>query len=78
MFRRLPRRTRESVLTQAIALLVALAGAGSDLKRSVANHAQSTSIELPASNDIFLSHAREVAGLVGVAPQVEHRTTEAG
>jgi hypothetical protein len=34
---------------------------GSDLKRSVTKQAQSKSIELPGSHDIFLSHAREAA-----------------
>jgi len=59
MLRRSPRRTLEAIVTQAIALIVALAG--SDLKRSVTKRAQSKSIELPGSHDIFLSHAREVA-----------------
>jgi hypothetical protein len=59
MLRRSPRRTLEAIVTQAVALIVALAG--SDLKRSVTKQAQSKSIELLGSHDIFLSNAREVA-----------------
>jgi hypothetical protein len=60
MLRRSPRRTLEAIVTQAVALIVALAG--SDLKRSVTKQAQSKSIELPGSrHDISLSHARKVA-----------------
>ena len=60
MLRRSPRRTLKAIITQAVALVVALAG--SDLKRSVTKQAQSKSIELPGSrHDISLSHAREVA-----------------
>jgi hypothetical protein len=54
MLRRSPRRTLEAIVTQAVALIVALAG--SDLKRSVTKQAQSKSIELPGSrHDISLS-----------------------
>jgi hypothetical protein len=58
MLRRSPRRTLKAIITQAVALIVALAG--SDLKRSVTKRAQSKSIEL-LGNDIFLSDARAVA-----------------
>jgi hypothetical protein len=55
MFGRSPRRTPEAIVTQAIALIIALAG--SDLKRSRAKQTQSTkNTELPGSHDIFLSH----------------------
>jgi hypothetical protein len=47
MLRRSPRRTLKAIITQAVALVVALAG--SDLKRSVTKQAQSKSIELPGS-----------------------------
>jgi len=61
MFHRSPRRTLEAIVTQAITLIVVLAA--SDLKRSVAKHAQLTeNTELPGSHDIFfLSHAGAVA-----------------
>ena len=39
ILRRSPRRPLEAIVTQAVALIVALAG--SDLKRSVTKHAQS-------------------------------------
>src|SRR6516162_7023954 len=44
MLRRSPRRTLKAIITQAVALIVALAG--SDLKRSVTKRAQPKSIEL--------------------------------
>ena len=47
MLRRSPRRTLKAIITQAVALIVALAG--SDLKRSVTKQAQSKSIELLGS-----------------------------
>jgi hypothetical protein len=60
MLRRSPRRTLEAIVTQAVALIEALAGF--DLKRCVTKQAQSKSIELPGSrHDISVSHAREVA-----------------
>jgi hypothetical protein len=59
MLRRSPRRTLEALVTQAVALIVALAGF--DLKRSVTKPAQSKNIELPGSRHISLSRAREVA-----------------
>ena len=59
MLRRSPRRTLEAIVTQAVALIVALAG--SDLKRSVTKQAQSKNIELLGRHDIFLSHTRAVA-----------------
>jgi len=59
MLRRSPRRTLKAIITQAVALIVALAC--SDLKRSVTQRAQSKSIELLGSHDIFLSDARAVA-----------------
>ena len=59
MLRRSPRRTLKAIITQAVALIVALAG--SDLKRSVTKRAQPKSIELLGRHDIFLSHTREVA-----------------
>ncbi len=44
---------------------IALGGfRGSHLKRSVAKQAQSKSIELPGSNAVFPSHAREVGALI--------------
>jgi hypothetical protein len=55
MFHRSPRRTLEAIVTQAVALIVALAG--SDLKLSVTKQGQSKSIELLANHD--LPHARE-------------------
>jgi hypothetical protein len=58
----------QAIITQAVALVVALAG--SDLKRSVTKQAQSKSIELPGSrHDISLSHAREVATFSRARPQ---------
>jgi len=71
MLRRSACRTPEAIVTQAIALIVALAG--SDLKRSLTKQAQSKSIQLPGSHDIFFSFtrarggsflAREVAALI--------------
>jgi len=59
MLRRSPRRTLKAIITQAVALIVALAC--SDLKRSVTQRAQSKSIELLGSHDIFLPDARAVA-----------------
>jgi hypothetical protein len=60
MFHRSPRRTLEAIVTQAITLIAVLAA--SDLKRSVAKHAQLTkNTELPGSHDIFSSHAGAVA-----------------
>ena len=59
MLRRSPRRILEAIITQAVALIVALAG--SDLKLSVTKQGQSKSIELPGRHDISLLHAREVA-----------------
>jgi len=56
MLRRSPRRTLKAIITQAVALIVALAG--SDLKRSVTKR---ESIELPGRHDISLLHAREMA-----------------
>jgi hypothetical protein len=56
MLRRSPRRTLKANITQAVALIVALAG--SDLKRSVTKR---ESIELPGSHNIFLSDTRAVA-----------------
>ena len=50
ILRRSPRRPLEAIVTQAVALIVALAG--SDLKRSVTKQAQSKSIELSGSHDI--------------------------
>jgi hypothetical protein len=44
MLRRSSRRTLKAIITQSVALIVALAG--SDLKRSVTKQAQSESIEL--------------------------------
>ena len=54
MLRRSACRTPEAIVTQAIALIVALAG--SDLKRSLTKQAQSKSIYLPGSHDIFFFH----------------------
>jgi hypothetical protein len=77
MLCRSPRSTLKAIITQAVALIVALAG--SDLKRSVTKQAQSKSIELLGSHDIFLSHAREARARDGSADQksgggeVDHR-----
>jgi hypothetical protein len=59
MLRRSPRRTLGAIVTQAVVLIVALAG--SDLNLSVTKQGQSKSIELPGRHDISLLHAREVA-----------------
>jgi hypothetical protein len=60
MLRRSPRRTLEAIVTQAIALIVALGG--SNLKRSLTKQPQSKSIELPGSRyDISLLYACAVA-----------------
>ena len=50
MLSRSPCGTFEVIVTQTIALIVALAG--SDLKRSVTKQAQSKNIELSGSHDI--------------------------
>jgi hypothetical protein len=80
MLRRSPRRTLEAIVTQAIALIVALGG--SNFKRFLTKQAQSKSIELPGSPyDISLSYARggnflarEVAALIrNLRGEVGHR-----
>jgi hypothetical protein len=58
MLRRSLRRTLEAIVTQAVALIVALPGF--DPERDDEAGAIK-SIELPGSHDIFPSHAREVA-----------------
>jgi hypothetical protein len=48
MLRRSPRRTLEAIVTQAVALIVALGK--TDLQRSATKQAQSKAFELPGSH----------------------------